>query len=106
AAALLLAGGLVALQSAALATALPFSVVILAMCWANLRALRVDHQILQRAESMRRLDQFAAEMTGEVASGVTKSHELEVFVDDRIDYRLSRTRNLPFRRREADRARQ
>src|SRR5699024_412627 len=102
AAALLLAGGLVALQSAALATALPFSVVILAMCWANIRALRVDHQILQRAESMRRLDALASQMTDSVATGVTKSHELEVFVDDRIDYQLTRSHNWSMRRRPAE----
>jgi len=102
AAALLLAGGLVALQSAALATALPFSVVILGMCWANIRALRVDHQILQRAESMRRLDTLASHVSDSVAKDVTKSHQLEVFVDDRIDYRLTRSHNLSLRRRSAE----
>ncbi len=40
AAVLLLGGGLVALQTAAIATGLPFAVVILIMCWAVLKGLR------------------------------------------------------------------
>jgi choline/glycine/proline betaine transport protein len=40
AAVLLMGGGLVALQTAAIATGLPFAVVILMMCWAVMRGLR------------------------------------------------------------------
>lgn len=40
--ALLLAGGLEALQAATIASALPFTVVMLLMCWGLLRALRMD----------------------------------------------------------------
>ena len=40
--ALLIAGGLGALQAATLASALPFTVVMLLMCWGLLRALRLD----------------------------------------------------------------
>ncbi|MDD4242139.1 MAG: choline BCCT transporter BetT [Smithellaceae bacterium] len=40
--ALLLAGGLGALQTAAIATALPFTIIMLLMCWGLVRALRVD----------------------------------------------------------------
>jgi choline/glycine/proline betaine transport protein len=39
AAALLVGGGLVALQTAAITTGLPFSIVILMMCWALFRGL-------------------------------------------------------------------
>lgn len=42
AAALLLAGGLGALQTASIATALPFTVIMLFMCWGLLRALRIE----------------------------------------------------------------
>ena len=42
ASALLLAGGLGALQTATIATALPFTVIMLFMCWGLLRALRID----------------------------------------------------------------
>jgi choline/glycine/proline betaine transport protein len=40
AAVLLLGGGLVALQTAAIATGLPFAVVVLIMCWAVLKGLK------------------------------------------------------------------
>jgi choline/glycine/proline betaine transport protein len=42
AAVLLLAGGLGALQTATIASALPFTVVMLLMCWGLLRALRIE----------------------------------------------------------------
>ena len=42
AATLLLAGGLAALQTATIASALPFTVVMLLMCWGLLRALRIE----------------------------------------------------------------
>lgn len=42
AAALLLAGGLGALQTATIASALPFTVVMILMCWGLLRALRIE----------------------------------------------------------------
>ena len=40
--ALLIAGGLAALQTAAIASALPFTIIMVLMCWGLLRALRVD----------------------------------------------------------------
>ncbi len=42
AASLLLAGGLAALQTATIASALPFTVVMILMCWGLLRALRIE----------------------------------------------------------------
>ncbi|MFW1677806.1 BCCT family transporter [Pontibacter sp. JAM-7] len=42
AAGLLLAGGLSALQTATIASALPFTIVMLLMCWGLLRALRLE----------------------------------------------------------------
>ncbi len=42
AAALLVAGGLKALQTATIASALPFTVIMLLMCWGLLRALRLE----------------------------------------------------------------
>lgn len=42
AAVLLLAGGLAALQTATIASALPFTVIMLFMCWGLFRALRVE----------------------------------------------------------------
>ncbi|MBW3550830.1 MAG: BCCT family transporter, partial [Proteobacteria bacterium] len=42
AAALLVAGGLGALQTASIASALPFSIVMVVICWGLLRALRIE----------------------------------------------------------------
>ncbi|SMP65799.1 choline/glycine/proline betaine transport protein [Desulfonatronum zhilinae] len=47
AAALLLAGGLGALQTASIASAFPFTVIMLLMCWGLLRALHID--VVKRA---------------------------------------------------------
>jgi choline/glycine/proline betaine transport protein len=44
AAVLLLAGGLSALQTAAITAALPFSVIMLFMAWGLVRALRAERQ--------------------------------------------------------------
>ncbi len=43
AAALLMNGGLVALQSASIATGLPFTIVLLAMCFSLYRGLQEEH---------------------------------------------------------------
>ncbi|TXK62134.1 BCCT family transporter [Alkalisalibacterium limincola] len=42
AAALLIAGGLAALQTATIASALPFTIIMILMCWGLLRALRME----------------------------------------------------------------
>ncbi len=42
AAALLIAGGLAALQTATIASALPFAIIMVLMCWGLLRALRIE----------------------------------------------------------------
>lgn len=97
AAVLLLAGGLTALQAGALATALPFSIVLVLMVWATLKALKHDAKVADQAE-------FRAQLAV-VAQEVTQSPAVEEFVDDRIDYRLSRTRNL-FSREERQRLRE
>ena len=90
--ALLLAGGLQSLQAAALATALPFSVVLLLMSWSTLRALRIDDQVLERAEMEARLDRVTQHVTAEWANTIASMPEVQTYVDDRIDYRISRTR--------------
>ncbi len=48
--ALLLAGGLTALQTAAISIALPFSLVLLAICWATVTAFRRELRAYDRAE--------------------------------------------------------
>src|SRR5690625_3488131 len=96
AAVLLLAGGLTALQAGALATALPFSIVLILMVLATVKALRND---VKAAEQEEFRNQLAI-----VAEEVAQSPTVEEFGDDRIDYRLSRTRNL-FSREERKRLR-
>lgn len=90
--ALLLAGGLQSLQAAALATALPFSVILLLMSWATLRALRIDDKVLARAQLQERLELVTQHVTDEWANTIADRQEVEQYVDDRIDYRLSRSR--------------
>jgi choline/glycine/proline betaine transport protein len=60
ASALLVAGGsdgLTALQSAAIMVALPFSVVMLLMCWATVIAFRRERRLYDRAERRQLLEQ-------------------------------------------------
>ncbi|SJM66061.1 BCCT family transporter [Gulosibacter sp. 10] len=98
---LLVAGGLQGLQSAALATALPFSVVLLLMSWATVRALVLDDKVRKRDEQRERLERVTQRITDEWASTIGERPEVETYVDDRIDYRLSRTRGM-FSRRDPE----
>ena len=54
--ALLLAGGLTALQTAAITIALPFSVVMLLMCWSTVIAFRRERRVYDRAERAQLVD--------------------------------------------------
>lgn len=92
--ALLLAGGLKSLQAAALATALPFSVILLLMAFATLKALRIDDKVLERAERTQRLERLTEHMTSQWAGSLADNAEMESYVNDRIDYRISRTRGV------------
>ncbi len=64
--ALLLAGGLAALQTGAIITALPFSVIMVGMCVATYRALKDEHRVLLRAQNRQRQDQLLHDVHGEV----------------------------------------
>ncbi|MGO1562263.1 MAG: BCCT family transporter [Actinomycetaceae bacterium] len=101
AAALLLAGGkdgLESLQAASLMTALPFVVILLLMAWANIRALTVDAWVLEREERMRVLDNASDHITAELTSKLDEYPELARYVDDRIDYRITRSARGPIGR--------
>ncbi|WP_429798304.1 BCCT family transporter [Brachybacterium kimchii] len=88
AAALLLSGGLESLQAGSLATALPFSVILLLMCVALVKALRLDSAVVEAHELSARLERVTEHVTG----SLPENEQLGSFVDDRIDYRLSATR--------------
>ncbi|MGO1182337.1 BCCT family transporter [Micrococcaceae sp. AOP34-BR2-30] len=83
---LLLAGGLQALQAASLATALPFSVILLLMCWATLRNLRADQE--------RREEQVLQDRYRKLSRMLKKDFGVHFGpqVDERIDYRLTRSK--------------
>jgi choline/glycine/proline betaine transport protein len=57
---LLFAGGLQALQTAAIAIALPFSLVMLAICWATVLAFRRELRAYDKAERAQLRDQIGA----------------------------------------------
>ncbi len=89
--ALLLAGGLTALQTGAIATALPFSVVMIAMCVATYKAMNEEHRLLVRIERRQRRAALEREVGAYVADDLTENFE-ERFgdqVDDRISSALS-----------------
>jgi len=56
--ALLIAGGLTALQTAAMLIALPFSVVMLLICWATVVALRRERKFYDRAQRRQFVEQI------------------------------------------------
>ncbi|HMR47794.1 MAG TPA: BCCT family transporter [Arachnia sp.] len=89
--ALLVAGGLGSLQAASLATALPFSVILLLMCIATLRGLRHEVRKNDRARRAERLSQAAIHISGEIFETMPEHPKLRSYLDDRIDYRISRS---------------
>ncbi|WP_250443348.1 BCCT family transporter [Actinotalea sp. C106] len=79
--ALLLAGGLVALQTAAILIALPFSVVMVAMAVAISKALHQEHQDFLRAQRRELRARLTAHVTDRVTEHVTTM--LDDYDDDR-----------------------
>lgn len=75
AASLLLAGGLVALQTGAILTAIPFVFIMLAMCWATYRALSAEHAVRLRAERRQRRAELAREVGTSVTSDLTDNFD-------------------------------
>ncbi len=73
--ALLLAGGLGALQTGAIITALPFSVILIAMCFATYKALSSEHRVMVRAERRQRREQLAREVGDDVTEDLTGNFE-------------------------------
>src|SRR5699024_7720862 len=88
AAALLLAGGLTALQAGSLITALPFSILLAIMCVAVVRAFRVDHLQLSQQRSAEEYYQLSDRLAQDFDDAFGEQ------VDHRIDYRLQATRGL------------
>jgi choline/glycine/proline betaine transport protein len=74
--ALLLAGGLAALQTGAILTAIPVSLVMIGMCLATYKAFRSEHSILVSAERRQRREELARRI------GKTVTEHLEENFDD------------------------
>ena len=93
---LLLSGGLTALQAGSLATALPFSVILLLVCWATFRNLSQDQKRRDEVELRARYEWFSRQLADDFddAFGGQVDHR----VDERIDYRISRTTGVFDRR--------
>ncbi|WGH82959.1 BCCT family transporter [Auritidibacter ignavus] len=89
---LMIAGGLESLQAAALATALPFSVVLLFMCWSMLRCLRADYARVERSKMDDQYHEFSTRMVSDYQEAF--EDQLTTRIDDRIDYRLEATRGI------------
>ena len=66
--ALLIAGGLTALQTAAIIIALPFSVVMLLICWATVVAFQRERRIYEKAERAQLLEHIGEHYGLEVES--------------------------------------
>ncbi|MDJ0376622.1 BCCT family transporter [Cryobacterium sp. PH31-L1] len=74
--ALLLAGGLAALQTGAILTAIPVSIVMIGMCIATYKAFRIEHEVLVAAERRQRREEMARRI------GKTVTAHLEENFDD------------------------
>lgn len=72
--ALLVANGLAAIQTAAILTALPFSVVILMMCVATAKAFHHEHAMLMRAQRKLAREQLAAQVSEDVQDSMEEQY--------------------------------
>lgn len=96
---LLLAGGLGALQAAALATALPFSIILILISISTVRAFQIEAARTREIETGQRYHEVGEHIADDF------DEYLGDKVDARIDYRLSRTKGLlAGRQSKADKA--
>ena len=73
--ALLLAGGLAALQTGAILTAIPVSIVMVGMCIATYKAFHSEHQVLITAERRARRDESAQRIEQRVAQQLSENFD-------------------------------
>ncbi len=84
---LLLAGGLGALQTGAILTAAPFSVVMIAMAFATYKALKAEHLEITRLARRARMRELEKEMSENITGGLVENFDQHFAdpVDDRIE---------------------
>lgn len=70
--ALLISGGLTALKTAAITTALPFSIVMILMCWSTVIAFTREKRAYRAAERAVLLDELASHYEAEVEHPLTQ----------------------------------
>ncbi|WP_241972849.1 BCCT family transporter [Cryobacterium cryoconiti] len=89
--ALLLAGGLAALQTGAILTAIPVSVVMIGMCFATYKAFQEEHQVLVRLERRQRREELAGRISKKVTDHLEQNFDDHFGdqMDDRITAALS-----------------
>jgi choline/glycine/proline betaine transport protein len=73
--ALLVANGLAAIQTAAILTAVPFSVVILMMCVATAKAFHKEHDMLMRAQRKLAREQLTAQVSEQVQDSIEEQYK-------------------------------
>ena len=73
--ALLLAGGLAALQTGAILTAIPVSIVMIGMCIATYKAFRSEHSILVSAERRQRREELARRIEKSVTENLEENFD-------------------------------
>ena len=103
---LLLAGGLQALQTGAILTAVPFSVVMILMAVATYRALSSEHREIVRLARRAREREWQRELSGQVAEELVDNFEEHLAdpVDERIDHALKNGKNGKGGKRWGDRS--
>ncbi|MCW1249205.1 BCCT family transporter [Acaricomes phytoseiuli] len=105
--ALLVANGLQAIQTAAILTALPFSVVIILMCVATVRAFHHEHQHLLRVQRRLVRKEIAAHVTEQVTEHVNDQlqdsvqEHYEEHLEDRINEQVAEAVEAQFTERFA-----
>lgn len=79
--------GLIALRTAAIAFALPFSLVMVALCVASYRAFRIEHQLLLSAQRRQQREEFHRHVTGQLSENFDDTFGSKI--DSRIDRALA-----------------
>ena len=87
---LMLAGGLAALQTGAILTAVPFSIIMIAMCFATYRALKGEHKEILRLARRAREREMSTEVGESVTGSLVRNFDDHFGrpVDERIDRAL------------------
>ncbi|MEG9226309.1 BCCT family transporter [Aeromicrobium sp. Sec7.5] len=85
---LLLAGGLSALQTGAILTAVPFSVVMIAMAFATYKALKTEHREITRLARRAREREWQTELAGQVTEELVDN--FDDHLGDPVDVRIKR----------------